>query len=98
MLGVRRCQVSGLSDVLVTEAWTRRDQAGAVLCVCVCVGVRCGGNVERIIRYSSVAQDLDGRYRQELLAGCLVEVPGGCALTCRLFRINQRGTGSPMEL
>lgn len=32
---MRWCQVSGLSDVLVTEAWTRRDQAGAVLCVCV---------------------------------------------------------------
>lgn len=93
---MRWCQVSGLSDVLVTEAWTRRDQAGAVLCV----GAEghCGGRIERIIRYSSVAQDLDGRYSQELLAGCLVEVTEGCALTRRLFRINQRGTDSPVEL
>lgn len=94
---MRWCQVSGLSDVLVTEAWTRRDQAGAVLCVWG-GEVHCGGSVERIIRYNSVAQDLDGRYSQELLAGYLVEVPGGCALTCRLFRINQRGTDSPVEL
>ena len=93
---MRRCQVSGLSDVLVTEVWTRRNQAGAVLCVGG--GGHCGGSVERIIRYSSVAQDLDGRYSQELLAGCLVEVPGGCALTCILFRINQRGTDSPVDL
>lgn len=62
------------------------------------MGVHCGGSVERIIRYNSVAQDLDGRYSQELLAEYLVEVPGGCALTCRLFRINQRGTDSPVEL